>query len=200
MVRPEFIALWVLASLGVFQGLSWAIRFLRRRGRSRGFRPVAGRGHRRGPIEVGKPDASDQLREVMSATFTPRKVMSMAEYRVFKIAEEVVAARRSGYRVFAQTSLGEVISGDNPRAHSAINSKRVDVLVISPSGLPALAVEYQGGEHYQGQAAARDAVKREALRRAGVDYVEVAEHHSPEQVRALIAASLDRTGGLQRVG
>ncbi len=197
MVRPEFIALWVLASLGIFQSLSWFIRFVGRRGWNGNYRPFA-RNNQRRPLEGGKPDASDQLREVMSATFIPRKVMSMAEYRVFKIAEEVVTARRGGYRVFAQTSLGEVIRGDNPRAHSAINSKRVDVLVIAPTGLPAVAIEFQGGEHYQGQAAARDAVKREALRRAGVDYIEVAEHHSPDQIRGLIATSLDRVGGLQR--
>jgi len=67
----------------------------------------------------------------------------------------------------AQVSLGEVLSSPDARAYSAINSKRVDLLIVSRSGDPIAAIEYQGHGHYQGTAAARDAVKKEALRKAG---------------------------------
>jgi len=53
-----------------------------------------------------------------------------------------------------------------------------------------LAVEYQGNGHYQGTAAARDAIKKEALRKAGVRYLEVSAHHSDEQIRSLIREQL----------
>jgi hypothetical protein len=73
----------------------------------------------------------------------------------------------------AQVSLGEVLSSSDARAYSAINSKRVDLLIVSRNGDPIAAIECQGHGHYQGTAAARDAVKREALRKADVRYIEV---------------------------
>ena len=45
-------------------------------------------------------------------------------------------------------------------------------------------MEYQGGGHYQSTAAARDAVKKEALRRAGVPTIEVVGGtHGPDDLR-----------------
>jgi hypothetical protein len=128
----------------------------------------------------------------MNANFSRRKIMNAEEYYVFKATEDAARIIGGGMRVFAQTSLGEVIGSDDRRAHSAINSKRVDILVVSAQGFPLLAVEYQGGGHYQSSAAARDAVKKEALRRAGVDYVEVTEKHSSDERRALIYNALVR--------
>ena len=122
----------------------------------------------------------------MAARFATRRVKSKREYVVFKAVEAEAATLRDGYRVFAQTSLGEVLSSENDRAYAAINSKRVDVLVIGATGLPVLAVEHQGPGHYQGDAAARDAVKKEALRRAGVAYLEVSDGELPEAVRAKV--------------
>ena len=49
-----------------------------------------------------------------------------------------------------------------------------------------LAVEYQGGAHYQGTAAIRDAVKKEALNKAGIGYAEVYASDNAEEIRLLI--------------
>ena len=46
-------------------------------------------------------------------------------------------------------------------------------MLVDGDCLPIAAIEYQGGGHHQGTAAARDAVKKEALRRAGIGYPEV---------------------------
>lgn len=138
------------------------------------------------------PDSADQLRDVMNASFSRRKIMSLEEYHVFKVTEDEARSLGGGLRVFAQTSLGEVIGSDDRRAHSAINSKRVDILVVSAQGFPLVAIEYQGGAHYQSSAAARDAVKKEALRKAGVEYLEVHDKHSVDERRALIRSALSR--------
>jgi hypothetical protein len=135
------------------------------------------------------PDRSDpgqQLNAVMAAPFKKRKLLSLAEYKVFKIAEEEAAAARRGHRVFAQTNLGEILNSPDDYAFYSINSKRVDILIVDKGGWPALAVEYQGNGHYQGTAAARDAIKKEALRKAGVQYLEVSADHTAEQIRSRI--------------
>jgi hypothetical protein len=139
------------------------------------------------------PDRSDpgqQLNAVMAAPFEKRKLLSLVEYKVFKIAEEEAAAARRGHRAFAQTSLGEILHSPDDHAFYSINSKRVDILIVDRGGWPALAVEYQGNGHYQGTAAARDAIKKEALRKAGVRYLEVSADHSDEQIRSLIRGQL----------
>lgn len=97
--------------------------------------------------------------------------------------------------MFAQTSLGEVIGSNDNRAFSTINSKRVDVLLVDRFGSPVVAVEYQGSGHYQGSAAARDAVKKEALRKAGVQYVEVMESDSDEWIRQKVSEALGFRSG-----
>ncbi len=139
------------------------------------------------------PDLSDigrQLSAVMAASFQKRRVLSASEYRVFKIIEDDLAAFRRGYRVFGQTSLGEILQSPSADAFHSINSKRADILVVDRGGWPILAVEYQGSGHYQGTAAARDAIKKEALRKAGVRYVEVCEADSDDQIRSRVREQL----------
>jgi hypothetical protein len=58
---------------------------------------------------------------------------------------------------------------------------------------PRHAIEYHGAAHYQGSAAARDAVKKEALRRAGIGYHEVlAGHTTPSELRRLVEKLIDK--------
>src|SRR4029077_2746815 len=118
-------------------------------------------------------DVGQQLYAVMAAPFERRRLLNRCEYQTFKIIEADIAAARRGYRVFAQTSLGEVLMSPDESAFRSINSKRVDILIVDKGGWPVIAVEFQGEAHYQGNAAIRDAVKKKALSKAGIAYVEV---------------------------
>jgi hypothetical protein len=181
-VSIEYFVLWPLAALGIYYLLYLADKALRRRS----FRTSDLR------------DSSNQLRYVMQAEFAAKKVMSLAEYRVFKATEDEIRANYRGFRVFSQTSLGEILSSSDGRAFSSINSKRVDVLVLAPGGLPVVAIEFQGQGHYQGDAAARDAVKKEALRKAGVKYVEIFDNHSDADIRRLVVEAMAQTTSASR--
>ncbi len=130
-----------------------------------------------------------QLRAVMTSSFEKRRLLNSGEYRTFKTIEDYVAGSRGGYRVFAQTSLGEILASPDENAFRSINSKRVDILIVD-QGWPVLAIEYQGGAHYQGTAAIRDAVKKEALGKAGIGYVEVFASDTPDEIRLLIRERL----------
>jgi Protein of unknown function (DUF2726) len=148
------------------------------------------------PLSFNQPqrpditNAGQQLHAVMAGSFEKQRVLSPSEYRVFAIVEVEIAAQRSGYRVFAQSSLGEILKSSNEDAFRSINSKRVDILVVDRSGWPFLAVEYQGNGHYQGTAAARDAIKKEALRKAGVRYMEFSETDTDDQIRSRLREHL----------
>jgi len=139
------------------------------------------------------PDLSNpgqQLNVVMAAAFKKQQLLSSAEWKVFKIVEDETAAARPGYRVFAQTSLGEVLRSPDEDAFRSINSKRVDILIVDRDAWSILAVEYQGKGHYQGTAAARDAIKKEALRKAGARYMEVSARDTEAQIRSRVREQL----------
>ncbi len=69
-----------------------------------------------------------------------------------------------------------------------VNAKRVDCERLDEHCRVVHAPEYKGTGHRTGaRAAARDAVKKEALRKAGIGYHEVvAGHTTPSELRALV--------------
>ena len=186
--QPLLLAL--VALLGFLAGLKVGAK-------SRWGRRSSSKGRWRAGMKLVYPDASTarndrtdpaaQLTTVMNAEFRPKRLMSRSEARAFLQIERLLRGHRMGWRVMAQVSLGEVLTSTDAKAFAAVNSKRVDMLVIANNGHPLAAVEFQGSGHYLGAAAARDAVKREALRRAGVDFIEVKPDHSDEDLAFEIA-------------
>jgi hypothetical protein len=130
--------------------------------------------------------AAEQLKAVMQANFQSRPLLNSKEMRVFAAIEKLLETETVDWRVMAQVSLGEIVGSPDNSAYMAINSKRVDLLLVDGAGMPLHAIEYQGAGHHQAHAAVRDAVKKEALRRAGIGYEEVNEGDKLEDLRALI--------------
>jgi Protein of unknown function (DUF2726) len=156
------------------------------------------RGEGGGPFKTGASpvtDPAEQLRLVMGARFEKRRLLSRSEAHVLYAAERAINIADLKWRVMAQVSLGEVLSSPDARAYSAINSKRVDLLIVSRTGDPIAAIEYQGRGHYQGTAVARDAVKKEALRKAGVRYIAV----TPESGTEDMAREISRIAQTERL-
>jgi len=134
------------------------------------------------------PDAADQLRTVMKADFKAQPLLNRSETRLFKAIDKMVLAARPDWQVMAQVSLGEILRCEDQDAYACINSKRVDLLIVDEECRPLHAIEYQGGAHFKGAhaTAARDAVKKEALRRAGIGYVEVVAGDTPAELRRVV--------------
>jgi hypothetical protein len=114
-----------------------------------------------------------QLRTVFRAPFQKQKLMNFSEFQVFRIIEQDGAIRRAGYRLVAQAPLGEFLKSQHQRGFRAVNGKRVDMLLLDRSGWPVLAIEYQGEGHYDDTSDLRDAIKRTALTKAGIGYLEL---------------------------
>lgn len=138
-------------------------------------------------------DKGDQLKIVSSENveFSTKKLMGFNEYKVFNLIEKEIIPDFKYCRVFAQVSLGEILDSGYDLARRCINSKRLDILIIDGSGNPLLAVEYQGTGHYKSDAALRDAVKKEALRKAGVGYIEVTPEHTNDDIKYIVRRSLE---------
>ena len=132
--------------------------------------------------------AADQLKAVSRATFTSRSLLNKSEAKVFDALDKAVIARNPRWQVMAQVSLGEFLASPDKDAFLAVNSKRVDFALMDENCRVVHALEYQGSGHHAGDcAAARDAVKKEALRKAGIGYHEVvAGHTTAGDLRALV--------------
>lgn len=140
-----------------------------------------------GGAQGGAALAAEQLRTVMQASFRARPLMNRSERRLLGVVDAALAAESPGWRAMGQVSLGEILSSPDKAAYFAINSKRVDLLIVDADCRPLHAVEFQGAGHHTGKtAAARDAVKKEALRRAGIGYVEVVTGDTPAEVREMV--------------
>ncbi|GAA4010982.1 DUF2726 domain-containing protein [Sphingomonas humi] len=152
------------------------------------------------PIRANVNDAAEQLRIVMASEFKTKRLLNKGEEKVLAALEPIVAQLEPGWRVWTQVSLGEVLDGGTVEAFNAINAKRVDFLLVDTDQRPRLAIEYQGQGHHQGAAAARDAVKREALRRAGVGYGEVFAGDGPNELAQVVARVMAGAGVQQTFG
>lgn len=132
--------------------------------------------------------ATEQLKTVSKATFSSRSLLNKSEAKVFDTLDKAVIARNPGWQVMAQVSLGEFLASPDKDAYYAVNSKRVDFALMDEKCRVRHAIEYQGSGHHTGaSAAARDAVKKEALRKAGIGYHEVvAGHTTPSELKALV--------------
>ena len=145
---------------------------------------------------LGDPKA--QMEFVSRVDFEPRRLLNKPEYGILQLLERVIREINAGYRVMAQTSLGEIIapataSGTEEArdlAFRSINSKRLDFLIIDRTGMPALAVEYQGHGHYQNRAFMRDAVKREAVRKARIQFLEIPAEYDVTIVENQVRSAL----------
>lgn len=123
--------------------------------------------------------AADQLKVVSRASFTSRPLLNRSEAKVFEALDKAVIERNPGWQVMAQVSLGEFLASPDKDAFFAVNSKRVDFALMDENCRVIHALEYQGSGHHAGDsAAARDAVKKEALRKAGIGYHEVVAGHT----------------------
>ena len=159
--------------------------------------PRLGRRQHATAAEAPAPDQgtdAEPLLQLAAVRWTVKRLMGASEFRSFRELEALVVESSAGHRLFSQVSIGEILrvdpaSGSRSARMSAfnlINAKRVDFLIVDRSGFPVAAIEYQGADHYRGNAAMRDAIKREAFRLAGVPFVEIPkEGLGAEQVTEL---------------
>lgn len=135
----------------------------------------------------------------MHVEFETQPLLNKEEVPLLWLLEDVVRSYNAGLRVMAQTSLGEIIrpktrdgtAKQRDLAYRSINSKRLDFAVFSRSGRLILAVEYQGSGHYHRTSFMRDAVKKEALRKAGVPFITVNTEFDTSEITRRIRKAIE---------
>ncbi len=153
------------------------------------------------PSLLARVDRSEQLRLVSYAKFSGRRLMTVDEERVFNTLGSIIAGMGLDWRVMAQINLGEIIDTDDAAALAAVRDQHIDMLIVSADQLPIAAIEYAGNTVAAADVAVQDAIKREALRRAGIAYLEIVAEDSDadlqEQMRRLLARQKQLPGAVE---
>lgn len=147
-------------------------------------------------------DPKIQMEAVAAAGFQRVRLLNKEEAYLLPLLENCVREYGTRHRLMAQVALGELIRprGDEGsdeqrrRAYASINSKRLDFAVIDRFGMLTVAIELQGTGHFHPTSFMRDAVKREALRKAGVPLIEVPSRYKAEDVKAQMLRALKPDG------
>ncbi|ANS88100.1 DUF2726 domain-containing protein (plasmid) [Vibrio scophthalmi] len=119
----------------------------------------------------GEPKQESHISLATRCSYKTQAIMNKPEFVIYKTLQRLLGRE---FNVFPQVALGEVLTSSD--GHSAINAKRVDLLIVNSYGHAVAAVEFNGSGkngHFQGNAIERDAVKYLALTDAGVKYIAV---------------------------
>ena len=106
--------------------------------------------------------------------FRRKRLLNDSEYVAYHaLCREIDKSHLQGsVFLFPQVALGEVLRHQSRYCYSAINSKRVDFLLVNKGFWPLAAIEVQGTGHSLGTTSEqRDTVKKDALESAGVAYI-----------------------------
>lgn len=140
-----------------------------------------------------------QMKVIAEVGFERQRALNKEEARVLYALEPICEKLGDEFRLLIQPSLGELLrpkahfkSAASKRAYSAINSKRLDFGIIDRFGYLVAAIEYQGSGHYNDTSFMRDAVKREALRKAGLDLIEIRKGERPSDLERRVLASVNK--------
>lgn len=127
---------------------------------------------------------------IFAPPFERRPLMNQTELQLFKILRGELPA---GWSVMCQVSYGAFLRNKSTKRYMSVNSKRADFVVLDPDLNVAATIEYQGKGHFgntrdsRARAEKSDAVKRQALREAGIALIELPARFDHETVAQHVA-------------
>ena len=137
--------------------------------------------------------AREHLKAVRGAPFQPKPLANRLEKAAYQTAVDIVQKRHRNEQVLLQVSLGEILQSKDRRAYWAVNSKRVDLLVIDHELRPLVAIEIDGSGHGLSRDIARinDKIKDIVLAAAGIPLIRIpAPDDNLGAIRALVQQQL----------
>jgi hypothetical protein len=135
---------------------------------------------------AARVDSATALRLVSDAGFASRPLLDGHEADVLAVVESIAGEAGLGWRVIPQVRLVDIIASSDTTANSIIGEHRLDMLIVSASRMPVAALDYQPLGQQHADSALNDAVKREALRRADIPFLEVRANEPLDMLRAQI--------------
>lgn len=145
---------------------------------------------------VARPDDVARLRHVSDARFLVKRLMTDNEAIVLSEIESIIDEIAEPWRVLAQVGLAQVIGSVSAEASASIDGQVAAMVIVTADRTPIAVVEYQSLGQVRGDDVMRDAIKREALRRAGIAFIEVRASDEPGDLRRDMTSLAARMRGI----
>lgn len=131
-----------------------------------------------------------QLRIIRDSHLATKPLLNKSEARLFVHLSDAIKRyyKADQFLLFSQVSLGEVFKkmDYDEDAYFVLNNMRVDFLLVDRSYKVVAAIEYQGTGHFLGDyndARKRDKIKKDALTKVGIQYIEVPAKYDLQVLR-----------------
>ena len=142
-----------------------------------------------------------QLLAIRRHGLRTKALLNPSEQRIFWNLVQWASKSEHKYRIFPQTSLGEVfqsVDQSDTGAYSAVVCKRADFLVTRSDFTPLALVEYFGPGHKGPTSADRDAIKLAAAENAGILFIVIEEGEEAQAVD-IVEAAISRGASRHRI-
>jgi hypothetical protein len=138
---------------------------------------------------VAKPQAFDsvaRLRIVSDTNFSLRRLLTEREAERLAEVEGILADLGVDWRVMPQVSLSDILAAEDETAWRALGGQRVAMVILAANQMSIAAVDYQPMGQVREEDAVLDAVRREALRRSGIEYIELRANDGSDMLRGTL--------------
>ncbi len=139
---------------------------------------------------VAKPQAFDsvtRLRLVSDTNFSLRRLLTEREAERLAEVEGILADLEVDWRVMPQVSLSDILAAEDETAWRALGGQRVAMVILAANQMSIAAIDFQPMGQVREEDAVLDAVRREALRRSGIEYIELRANDGSDMLRSTLA-------------
>ena len=138
---------------------------------------------------VAKPQAFDsvtRLRLVSDTNFSLRRLLTEREAERLAEVEGILADLEVDWRVMPQVSLSDILAAEDESAWRALGGQRVAMVILAANQMSIAAIDFQPMGQVREEDAVLDAVRREALRRSGIEYIEMRANDGSDMLRGTL--------------
>ncbi len=171
--------------------LTSVLRPLRKTGRDR----AKARGQSvRQDTKSTNTDKVSALQRAERGSFSKKSLFNKSELGVFRLLEDEIRSATLPLRVMGQTSMHGFLETDGQYetggSYYALSDRRMDFVIANGEGDVVLAIEYNGGGHFQNNSEKRDAIKAIALGKADIPFLTIEAGEGETLVRQRIRHKL----------
>lgn len=128
-----------------------------------------------------------ELGAIAKSSFHTAPVIAKSNLAVLALIEECVSQSKGGFRVLMHARLESLIDMEDPEnsplMKRSLSGIDLTFAVVDRYGRLVVAIDHDSGEKKTHQMVLNRAVVMEVLRKAGVWYLEIPQHYSPEDAR-----------------
>lgn len=127
----------------------------------------------------------NEVSKTKKTFYQTKPLLNFSERKVYWSLVKI-CQQSDSMKVFAQVSLGEVLSHKNLDIYKVVMCKRLDFCITDKNFNPIIAIEYNGKGHYNNTSDLRDKIKRQAVESSGMSFVTITPNNQEQALQTIL--------------